>query len=612
MPSLLTAERVMAVCIAVYVVVHIVSRASALSMTAPKYCWETARWAWPVFESISPTGRMDNCDRQWRQFRRESPKLAVGLLCYVAVMKFIRWACVGISPFATLRRASGGFPPVVEWHCMQRSLLCQAMVNLCVLLYLHRSGIIFVLLHWTAFYLWAKMMSRRLPAAVYFAVPWTAAVLILVWANANEGFGFAYLRSLGPPFDAVVAWLDAPGIHYNAAPVRWYIVASMSTLHILAYVYDSWEARERSALAEKDRDDEPYGANRPAAAAYVHDSSRCVDCVEKRRQCYKARTAQPRREHELGFIPYFAYLSYFPLYIAGPISSFNGFISHQFVPQGAVNGVDLVRYAARGFFSFLLLMTLLHVAFITCFMTLPGYISSLTINDQAGVMLLALAFLWLKFNVMWKFFRFWALVDGIEVPENMLRCFASTTTISEFWRDWHASFNLWIVRYMYIPLGGAKARVRAIVPIFVFVALWHDVHLAMVRWAGIMCATFACEVMVSRTIKRIGIVRDLMSSTDPRAVVAARYLQYVGGALSTFSLIVANIVGFGVQNGSLGAINELFSLSGLSKLSFIIATLAVGNIIATWSRAFDRRRLEEREQRLFGKGQQYQQLQDLA
>lgn len=45
-----------------------------------------------------------------------------------------------------------------------------------------------------------------------------------------------------------------------------------------------------------------------------------------------------------------------------------------------------------------------------------------------------------------------------------------------FWRGWHTSFNQWLVRYMYVPLGGRQRRVLAIWPIFFFVALWHDLE----------------------------------------------------------------------------------------------------------------------------------------
>ena len=35
----------------------------------------------------------------------------------------------------------------------------------------------------------------------------------------------------------------------------------------------------------------------------------------------------------------------------------------------------------------------------------------------------------LQFLVIWRFFRMWALVDGIQVPENMLRCICNNYDI---------------------------------------------------------------------------------------------------------------------------------------------------------------------------------------
>jgi hypothetical protein len=39
-----------------------------------------------------------------------------------------------------------------------------------------------------------------------------------------------------------------------------------------------------------------------------------------------------------------------------------------------------------------------------------------------------LNFMWLKFLVIWRFFRSWALLDGVETPENISRCVNNTTT----------------------------------------------------------------------------------------------------------------------------------------------------------------------------------------
>lgn len=41
-----------------------------------------------------------------------------------------------------------------------------------------------------------------------------------------------------------------------------------------------------------------------------------------------------------------------------------------------------------------------------------------------------LNFMWLKFLVIWRFFRSWALLDGVETPENISRC------VYSYWRFW--------------------------------------------------------------------------------------------------------------------------------------------------------------------------------
>lgn len=48
--------------------------------------------------------------------------------------------------------------------------------------------------------------------------------------------------------------------------------------------------------------------------------------------------------------------------------------------------------------------------------------------------------------IPWRFFRLWALADGIDPPENMIRCVTNNYSTLGFWRSWHRSYNLWIVR----------------------------------------------------------------------------------------------------------------------------------------------------------------------
>ncbi|CAE7740794.1 gup1 [Symbiodinium sp. CCMP2592] len=104
-------------------------------------------------------------------------------------------------------------------------------------------------------------------------------------------------------------------------------------------------------------------------------------------------------------------------------------------------------------------------------------------------MLLLIA-MWLKFLCIWRFARLWALCDGIDVPENMQRCVCNNYSLSGFWRGWHASFNRWLVRYLYIPLGGRGLLWANVWIVFGFVVVEHLVATTRRRKA----ASFPADV----------------------------------------------------------------------------------------------------------------------
>ena len=70
----------------------------------------------------------------------------------------------------------------------------------------------------------------------------------------------------------------------------------------------------------------------------------------------------------------------------------------------------------------------------------------------------------------------WSLLDGIEPVENMNRCMSNNWTLQGFWKSWHRSFNRWLVRYIYIPIGGSRYKYVNVFVVFTFVALWHDMN----------------------------------------------------------------------------------------------------------------------------------------
>jgi D-alanyl-lipoteichoic acid acyltransferase DltB (MBOAT superfamily) len=150
--------------------------------------------------------------------------------------------------------------------------------------------------------------------------------------------------------------------------------------------------------------------------------------------------------------------------------------------------------------------------------------------------------IWLKLLLPWRLFRLWGLIDGIDAPENMIRCISNMPSTLAFWRGWHRSFNRWIIRYIYLPLGGstrghpARAAANYLV-VFTFVALWHDISLRLLIW-GWLVVLFMLPEAVG------GIVFPARKWEGRRTMY--RILRGVGAVGNLLMMISANLVGFAV------------------------------------------------------------------
>jgi D-alanyl-lipoteichoic acid acyltransferase DltB (MBOAT superfamily) len=153
--------------------------------------------------------------------------------------------------------------------------------------------------------------------------------------------------------------------------------------------------------------------------------------------------------------------------------------------------------------------------------------------------------IWLKLLIPWRLFRLWALIDGVDPPENMLRCISNTPSSITFWRSWHRSYNRWIIRYIYIPLGGASTKtwqsaLRTIMNyalVFTFVALWHDISLNLLIWGWLIVLFMLPEM--------IGGVLFPKRKWEQRPTTY-RMLCGVGVVGNLMLMIMANLVGFAV------------------------------------------------------------------
>jgi protein-cysteine N-palmitoyltransferase HHAT len=145
--------------------------------------------------------------------------------------------------------------------------------------------------------------------------------------------------------------------------------------------------------------------------------------------------------------------------------------------------------------------------------------------------------IWLKLLIPWRWFRLWAMVDDIDAPENMLRCMSNNYSASGFWRGWHRSFNRWIIRYIYIPIGGSKRVILNTLAVFTFVALWHDITMQLLIWGWLITLFVIPEVVA----KMIFPARKFTNSPT-----LYRHLCALGAVGNILMMMAANLVGFAI------------------------------------------------------------------
>jgi protein-cysteine N-palmitoyltransferase HHAT len=191
--------------------------------------------------------------------------------------------------------------------------------------------------------------------------------------------------------------------------------------------------------------------------------------------------------------------------------------------------------------------------------------------------------IWLKLLLPWRFFRLWGLVDGVDSPENMTRCMSDNFSALAFWRGWHRSYNRWIVRYIYIPLGGSgtpggsnnkswTTQVRSILnflAVFTFVALWHDIQLRLLMW-GWLVTLFVLPEIIG---KMMFPARKWQSSPT-----LYRLMCGVGSVANVLMMMIANLVGFAVGlDGIQGLLSGIFgTAAGLAYLACACGALFTG------------------------------------
>ena len=529
----------------------------------------------------------DLSDHQWRTFRRHLPLLVVLMLATVPVVAAVR------------RRAPNASVPFhAVYGCVFVSCLHGAKVAWIVSLALVHLGICRA----------AAGVPRVGPIAV-----WMSAIgcLLAVQTTADD-WSFEGAATTAARFLGSSARYSLPGIGramdgaFGGVMPRWWVHFNLVTLRFISYGLDLHWNRRRGA----DNRGDAVRKNKEKVASSADATVTYAQLVE-----------DPSPAVRYSVTEYVAYLFYPPLYIAGPIGTFNAFASQVHHPQRTHSVKDIARYAVVKFGIIVLLTEVwTHTVYSNAMAlshiwrwapvgpvggkeesggvggrALEGNSSRLGDGGDSGfgpleVAVLALTvlnFMWLKFAVIWRFFRLWALMSGVEVPENMLRCVNNNATILGFWKGWHASYNRWLVRYLYVPLGGSRYKLLNVWVVFGFVGMWHDrLGWRLIHWAAIFALFLAPELGVEAA------GRVLFPTPMARDTHVYRLARSIVGAVNVHVLIVGNLVGYVVGLDGVRELLGVYVQAGRRGVAVVAVTLAA--FTAHTHLGFEQRAGEER------------------
>lgn len=259
-------------------------------------------------------------------------------------------------------------------------------------------------------------------------------------------------------------------------------------------------------------------------------------------------------------VSFFAYVSFFPHLLAGPIDR----ARHMLPQMSSVQSFsfDMGSDGLRQILWGLLKKTMIAD---NCGLMIDGIWND--IPSQSSKVLLFGAFLY-SIQIYFDFSGYSDIaiglgkLFGIRMKPNFNYPYFSRN-VSEFWRKWHISLTSWFTEYVYIPLGGnRRGRIRTClntIVVFTICGLWHGANWTFVAW-GFICGIMFIPVLLQTNHRKkkneplhfnlsdllkmsITFISITFSWIFFRAETIGQALQYVAGIFTSIT-IVSSLVFF--------------------------------------------------------------------
>lgn len=260
---------------------------------------------------------------------------------------------------------------------------------------------------------------------------------------------------------------------------------------------------------------------------------------------------QPTRN----IVAFFAFISFFPQLVAGPIERATNLLPQFLVPRkfDYAKAVDGMRQILWGLFKKMVVADNCAVAVNMIFNQYQSF-------DGFTLFIGGLLF---TFQIYGDFSGYsdiaigTARLFGINLMRNFNYPYFSRN-IAEFWRRWHISLTTWFRDYVYFPLGGSRRgkwkTIRNTFIIFLVSGMWHGANWTFICWGAYNALLFMPLLIVGRNRRYTDVV------AQGRLLPSFKELLQI---VVTFLLVVVGWIIFRAEN-----INDAFNYITLMATDF--------------------------------------------
>ncbi len=274
-------------------------------------------------------------------------------------------------------------------------------------------------------------------------------------------------------------------------------------------------------------------------------------------------------------IAFFAFVSFFPQLVAGPIERATNLLVQFYKPRAFVHNdaVDGIRQMMWGFFKKIVIAD-------NCALVVSDVFGNYSHYSGSTLVMGAVLF---SFQIYGDFSGYsdiaigTAKLFGINLKQNFRYPYFSYNII-DFWRRWHISLNTWFVDYVYIPLGGNRSgtfkQIRNIFIVFLLSGLWHGANWTFISWGLYHGILFVCLLLLKRNRQEAShLLGTVVSVLITFAFVTLGWILFRSETVSMAFAYIADM--FSVSLLKIPKVSGINNVAALISLFFIVLMLCM-------------------------------------